>query len=69
MIVDQPKQPHRPADMLCDEMFKRRCKIKHPDVNLSHDDKWRTGKNTALKQAVAVLLDTDQEVQIDNVSR
>jgi hypothetical protein len=66
MLVDQPKQPHRPADMLCDELFKRRCKIKHPDLNLSHDDKWRTGKNTALKQAVAVLLDTDQEVQIDN---
>lgn len=66
MIVDQPKQPHRPADMLCDELFKRRCKVKHPDVNLSHDDKWRSGKNTALKQAVTVLLDTDQEVQIDN---
>jgi len=66
VVVDEPKQPHRPADMLCDELFKRRCRIKHPDLNLAHDDKWRTGKNTALKQAVAVLLETDQEVQIDN---
>jgi hypothetical protein len=66
VVVDQPKQPHRPADMLCDELFKNRCRIKHPDLNLAHDDKWRTGKNTALKQAVAVLLEADQEVQIDN---
>lgn len=65
VLVDQPKQPHKPADMLCDELFKKRCRIKHPDLNSCHDDKWRTGKNTALKQAVAVLLDAEK-VLIDN---
>jgi energy-coupling factor transporter ATP-binding protein EcfA2 len=64
VLVDQPKQPHKPADMLCVELFKKRCKIKHPDLNLAHDDKWRVGKNTALRQAVAVLL--SESVFIDN---
>ncbi|MDD4018105.1 MAG: hypothetical protein PHV28_09170 [Kiritimatiellae bacterium] len=65
VLVDQPKQYHKPADMLCDELFKSRCKIKHPDLNLVHDDKWRVGKNTALRQAVEVLLSAER-VLIDN---
>ena len=65
VLVDQPKQSHKPADMLCEELFKKRCRIKHPDLNFCHDEKWRTGKNTALKQAVAVLLEAE-EVLIDN---
>lgn len=65
VLVDKPKQSHKPADMLCEELFKKRCRIKHPDLNLCHDDKWRTGRNTALKQAVAVLLEAEK-VFIDN---
>ncbi len=65
VLVDQPKQSHKPADMLCDELFSRRCKIKHPDLNLMHDDKWRTGRNTALRQATEVLLQAER-VLIDN---
>ena len=65
VLVDKPKQAHKPADMLCEELFKKRCRIKHPDLNLCHDEKWRTGKNTALKQAVAVLLEAEK-VLIDN---
>jgi len=65
VLVDQPKQSHRPADMLCEKLFEKRCRIKHPDLNLCHDDKWRTGKNTALKQAAAVLLEAEK-VLIDN---
>lgn len=64
VIVDQPKQPHEPANRLCDELFKKRCRIKHPDINFKHDDKWET-KNTALKQAVNMLLQSEV-VQIDN---
>jgi len=65
VLVDRPKQYHKPADMLCDELFKKRCRIKHPDLNFCHDDRWRAGKNTALKQAVGVLLDAER-VLIDN---
>ena len=65
VLVDKPKQSHKPADMLCDEMFTNRCRIKHPDLNFCHDEKWRTGKNTALKQAVSVLLQAEK-VLIDN---
>jgi len=65
VLVDKPKQSHKPADMLCDEMFTNRCRIKHPDLNFCHDEKWRTGKNTALKQAVNVLLQAEK-VLIDN---
>jgi len=65
VLVDKPKQSHKPADMLCEELFKKRCRIKHPDLNLCHDEKWRTGKNTALKQAVGVLLEAEK-VLIDN---
>ena len=65
VLVDKPKQSHKPADMLCEELFKKRCRIKHPDLNLCHDDKWCTGKNTALKQAVAVFL-VGEKVLIDN---
>jgi len=65
VLVDQPKQSHKPADMLCEELFRNRCRIKHPDLNFCHDEKWRTGKNTALKQAVAVLLEAEK-VLIDN---
>ncbi len=65
VLVDQPKQPHKPADMLCDELFTARCKIKHPDLNFVHDDKWRVGKNTALRQAAEVLLQAER-VFIDN---
>ena len=65
VLVDKPKQSHKPADMLCEELFKKRCRIKHPDLNFCHDEKWRTGKNTALKQAVTVLLGAEK-VLIDN---
>lgn len=65
VLVDRPKQPHQPADMLCEKLFKKRCRIKHPDLNLCHDDRWLTGKNTALKQAVNVLLKAER-VFIDN---
>jgi hypothetical protein len=65
VLVDQPKQSHKPADLLCEDLFKKRCRIKHPDLNFCHDEKWRTGKNTALKQAVAVLLEAEK-VLIDN---
>jgi hypothetical protein len=65
VLVDKPKQSHKPADMLCDELFAKMCRIKHPDLNFCHDEKWRTGKNTALKQAVGVLLQAEK-VLIDN---
>jgi len=65
VLVDKPKQSYKPADMLCEKLFTKRCRIKHPDLNLCHDEKWRTGKNTALKQAIGVLLEADN-VMIDN---
>lgn len=65
ILVDKPQQAHKPADMVCEGMFKKRCMIKHPDLNLCHDDKWRTGRNTALKQAVTVLLEAER-ILIDN---
>jgi len=65
VLVDRPKQYHKPADMLCEALFTQRCRIKHPDLNSCHDDRWRTGKNTALKQAVGVLLNAER-VLIDN---
>ena len=65
ILVDKPKQSHKPADMLCEQLFTERCRIKHPDLNLCHDDKWRKGKNRALKQAVKVLLSAET-VFIDN---
>ncbi len=65
VLVDRPKQSHKPADMICDELYRRRCQIKHTELNLVHDDKWAKGKNTSLKQAVGVLLDADR-VMIDN---
>lgn len=65
VLVDKPKQSHKAADVLCGTLFDKRCKIKHTDVSKIHDDRWRTGRNTALKQAVAVLLNAEQ-VMIDN---
>jgi hypothetical protein len=65
VVVDQPKQPHRPVDTLCDRMFLSRCKIQHTDLNNVHDDRWRTEKNNALKQAVNTLLGAER-IQIDN---
>ena len=65
VIVDRPKQAHKPVDMACEELYKKRCRIKHPDLNFVHDDKWRKGTNTALKQAVSVLLEAEK-VMIDN---
>lgn len=64
-IVDKPASSHRPADHLCEQLYKKRCRINHPDLNVCHDDKWRTGKNNALKQAVKVLLEAER-VMIDN---
>ena len=65
VIVDQPKQPHKPADAICEERYTQHCRIKHPDLNFVHDDKWRTGKNRPLKEAVTMLLE-GEEVLIDN---
>jgi hypothetical protein len=65
VLVDKPKQYHRPADILADALFEKRCRIPHPDLNLCHDEKWRTGRNTALKQAVRVLFEAER-VLIDN---
>ena len=65
ILVDRPRQSHQPADMLCDKLFKKRCLIKHPDLNFCHDGKWITGRNNALKQAVTVLLEAER-VLIDN---
>ena len=65
VLVDQPQQAHKPGDMLSEGLFKNRCRIKHTDLNLCHDDKWRTARNNALKQAVSVLLE-GETVIIDN---
>ena len=67
VLVDKPKQNHAPADILCQELFKQRCSIKHPDLNYSHDNKWHYGKNKALKQAVSILLEAEK-VFIDNAN-
>ncbi len=64
-LVDRPSQSHKPADQLCENLYKKHCLINHPDLNFCHDDKWRTGKNNALKQAVAVLIESER-VMIDN---
>lgn len=66
LMVEKPAQPHKPADMLCERLFRERCQIKHPDLNLLHDEKWLKNSNTPLKQAVMELLDTTSPVQIDN---
>ena len=65
ILFDKPQQIHKPADILCEQLYKERCRIKHPDLNQCHDDRWKTGKNTALKQAVEVLLNAER-VLIDN---
>ena len=64
-LVDQPHQSHKPADQLCENLYKKHCLINHPDLNFCHDDKWRTGKNNALRQAVKVLIESER-VMIDN---
>jgi len=51
--------------MLCERLFTKRCRIKHADLNLSHDERWKTAKNTALRQAVEVLLSAERVI-IDN---
>jgi len=66
LMVEKPPQPHKPADMLCERLYRERCQIKHADLNLIHDEKWQKNSNTPLKQAVEELLDTDSPVQIDN---
>lgn len=63
LLVERPQQSHRPADMLCERLFTDRCKINHPDLNLTHDDKWQ--RSIALKQAVTELLELSSPVQID----
>lgn len=65
VIIDRPQQPHKAVDMICEELFKNRSRIKHADLNFIHDDKWRSGKNNSLKQAVSTLLEAER-VLIDN---
>ncbi len=60
VLIDKPRQAHKAADMLCETLFKTRCRIRHPDLNFCHDDKWRSGKNPALKQAVKMLLEAER---------
>ncbi|MEI8245307.1 MAG: hypothetical protein WCI51_05715 [Lentisphaerota bacterium] len=66
VIADKPQQSQRVADIICDELYTHRCLLKHPELNIVHDDKWRQGNNTALKQAVDILLDFDERIHIDN---
>jgi hypothetical protein len=65
VLVDRPKQSHKPADMLCEKLFTQHSRIKHADLNFCHDEKWRLGKNPALKQAVNGLLRIEK-IMIDN---
>ena len=65
VVVDNPAQSHKPADLLCESLFINRCRIKHPDLNQVHNNKWKKGANTALKQAIIMLLQ-GAAVQIDN---
>lgn len=65
IIVDMAPQSHKPADLICEKLFTSRCRIKHTDLNHVHNSKWKNGQNTALKQAVNMLL-YDSAVQIDN---
>ena len=67
VLHDKPKQAHKPADILSEQLFSARTRIKHPDLNLAHDEKWRSGKNTPLKQAVEILLEGER-VFIDNAN-
>jgi len=65
ILVDKPQQNHKAADMLSDNLYTKRSRVNHPDLNLCHDDRWKTGKNNALKQAVDNLLKAER-VFIDN---
>jgi hypothetical protein len=60
VLVDRPQQPHEPATKMAERLFSKRCRIKHTDLNFVHDDKWKKGKNPALKQAVEVLLQAER---------
>lgn len=64
LLVEKPALQNKPADMLCETLFKERCNINHPDLNLVHEDKWQ--KSPSLKQAIQELLELNSPVQIDN---
>jgi len=66
LLVENPPQSFKAADMLCERLFVRRCQIKHPDLNQAHDEKWLKKSNVSLKQAVDELLEFDSPIQIDN---
>ena len=65
ILFDKPQQNHKAADMLSETLFKERSRVNHPDLNQCHDDRWKTGRNNALKQAVDNLLRAER-VFIDN---
>ena len=65
VLVDKPPQQHKAADMFCESLYQKRCQVKHPDLNYSHDEKWLKKSNTPLNQAVDELLHPSA-VQIDN---
>lgn len=65
-LVADPINEYEPADALMNRLFGKRNTISHEYLSKAHPKNFSGAKDTALRDAVARLIETDKPVQIDH---
>lgn len=61
-----PNNEYEPADILMNHVFNKRNQVSHEYMSKAHPKTFPGTKDTALREAVAKLVDRDRTIQIDN---
>ncbi|MFC2053154.1 hypothetical protein ACFLV7_02485 [Chloroflexota bacterium] len=65
-LVSDPNTEHDPADALMDRNYKERNQVSHEYLSKSHPARFTGAKDSALRDAVATLVEIDKPIEIDH---
>ena len=68
-LVADPVNEYEPADALMSRLFKKRNMVSHDYLSKAHPRSFSGSKDTALRDAVARLVQIDKPIQIDHAER
>lgn len=68
-LVADPINEVEPADALMNRLFTQRNTVSHEYLSKAHPKSFSASKDTALREAVARLVDTDRPLQIDHAEK
>ena len=66
ILIDKITNLSDAVDRCLENLYAKRTRVKHFDLNLSHSAKYQSNKNIALKDAINKILSSKSEIEIDS---